>query len=183
MKNMFWTNEKLSLMVAWRHHFPFPCPYSPLKIFPIKKNNLFIISQKFQLWNWFDNCAAVGWVSEVPLSSMPRVVGMEQRRTLDFNKSRLSTFYQLCLKQPASQGMQTLSCHHQGHLQGHCQDIRVSFSVTVILIGPAPKYCFFSLQLDLQMRGYPRESFDCCVFMCWCFMLALIHCPCLDQSV
>ena len=170
-------------MVAWRHHFPFPCPYSPLKIFPIKKNNLFIISQKFQLWNWFDNCAAVGWVSEVPLSSMPRVVGMEQRRTLDFNKSRLSTFYQLCLKQPASQGMQTLSCHHQGHLQGHCQDIRVSFSVTVILIGPAPKYCFFSLQLDLQMRGYPRESFDCCVFMCWCFMLALIHCPCLDQSV
>ena len=69
------------------------CPDSPLKIFPFKKNNLFIISQKFQLWIWFDNCAVVGWVSEVPLSSMPRV-GMEQRRTLDFNKSRLSTFYQ-----------------------------------------------------------------------------------------
>ena len=69
------------------------CPDSPLKIFPFKKNDLFIISQKFQLWNWFDNCAVVGLVSEVPLSSMPRV-GMEQRRTLDFNKSRLSTFYQ-----------------------------------------------------------------------------------------
>ena len=139
------------------------CPDSPLKIFPFKKNNLFIISQMFQLWNWFDNCAVVGWVSEVPLSSMPRV-GMEQRRTLDFNKSRLSTFYQASQTTRFSGNADTvlsLPGASSRSLSGYKGHVLCQFQC-LIFIGPAQKYFF--PQLDLRGRRYPRECFHCCVF-------------------
>ena len=88
------------------------------------------------LWVWsvrcrYLRCPELGWSSVAHWISTNLVCRLFTRR----------------LKQPASQGMQTLSCHYQGHLQGHCQDIRVMFhvcfSIIVIFIGPAPEYCFF----------------------------------------